>query len=246
MTRNGALEAGMRDRILGEIRRIAAENDGKPPGVQVFEKESGIRRGAWLGRYWARWGDAVAEAGLEPNSKQIGLTEDFCLQKLAEAARHFKKFPTSAEVRIFGRMQPDFPGHTSFNNVLGSTTEMQTKLRNWAVSNAEYADLLPLLPPEQDGDQPQAQQALSKEGWVYLLQSSTHYKIGRSDQIEKRLKQITIALPETTVLVHAIRTDDPPGIEAYWHRRFDDRRANGEWFKLSKMDVAAFKKRKFM
>jgi hypothetical protein len=123
---------------------------------------------------------------------------------------------------------------------------MRAKLREWAASHAEYADLLPLLPQVQERDQPQAQEVLSKEGWVYLLQSSTHYKIGRSDQIEKRLKQIAIALPESTVMVHAIRTDDPPGIEAYWHRRFDDRRANGEWFKLSKAEVAAFKKRKFM
>jgi hypothetical protein len=57
---------------------------------------------------------------------------------------------------------------------------------------------------------------------------------------------LRIQLPVREELVHAIETDDPSGIEAYWHQRFKPRRANGEWFRLDPSDVTAFKRRSYM
>ena len=81
---------------------------------------------------------------------------------------------------------------------------------------------------------------------MYLLKSGHFYKIGRSNAVGRRERELAIQLPEKAIVVHSIKTDDPPGIEAYWHRRFEARRKNGEWFDLSPQDVAAFRRRKFM
>ncbi len=53
-------------------------------------------------------------------------------------------------------------------------------------------------------------------------------------------------MPYKTEEVHVISTDDPVGIEAYWHNRFREKRLEGEWFQLSAADVKAFQRRRVM
>jgi hypothetical protein len=53
-------------------------------------------------------------------------------------------------------------------------------------------------------------------------------------------------MPESLKVIYEIKTDDPTGIEAYWHKRFEAKRKNGEWFDLSREDISAFRRRKFM
>lgn len=232
-----------REYILDEIRRVAEKN-GRAPGRQVFEKETGIRMPEWYGVHWRAWGDALEEAGFKPNKKQGKLSSSEVLRKYAEAVRYFRRIPAEIDIRMFSRERADFPGHSTFTNHFGNKSGLVAALAKFVRENDEFSDILELLPqPEKlvDDEAP----APVGEGFVYLLKSGDHFKVGRSDELERRVKQISVQLPESVTLEHAIRTDDPPGIEAYWHRRFAERRANGEWFKLTPADIRAFKRRKF-
>src|SRR5580704_10232959 len=86
----------------------------------------------------------------------------------------------------------------------------------------------------------------SEVGYVYLLRSGRHYKIGKWNAVGRRERELAIQLPEKANIVYAIKTDDPAGIEAYGHNRFAPQRMNGEWFALTVRDVQAFRRRKFM
>ena len=60
-------------------------------------------------------------------------------------------------------------------------------------------------------------------------------------QMARPLK-VGIQLPEKLQPVHYIKTDDPAGVELYWHTRFASKRKEGEWFALTAQDVRAFKR----
>ena len=82
----------------------------------------------------------------------------------------------------------------------------------------------------------------ARVGEVYLFKSGHYYKIGKTNDTVRRGSELRIQLPETVRLIHSIKTDDPSGIEAYWHKRFEAKRKNGEWFDLSSAEIKAFKR----
>lgn len=78
--------------------------------------------------------------------------------------------------------------------------------------------------------------------FVYLMKSGRHYKIGRTNSPGRRSWELGIKIPIPPQTIHSFETDDPVGVEAYWHKRFEAKRGEGEWFNLNADDIAAFKR----
>jgi Meiotically up-regulated gene 113 len=235
--------------IIDEIRRTARDNDGVPLGVGRFLKETGIRESDWRGRFWVRWSDAVREAGLEPNQKQGAIDDNVLLDKLIALIRELGHFPVAAEIRLKDAQDRTFPNLKTFAR-FGLKHDLVARVRAYCESKPGYDDVVTMctaVTPANNG-QPvnEVKGAEPAFGFVYLMKSGKHYKIGRSNAVGRREYELGILLPDTPSTVHKIKTDDPVGIEAYWHGRFAAKRKGGEWFELDATDVKAFKRRTFM
>jgi hypothetical protein len=236
--------------ILAEIKRTAEQNGGAPLGTTKFAKITGIKKADWYGKYWSRRGDALTEAGFAPNEFQSPYDERELLQPLALLVREFGRVPVEGELRIRARQDKAFPSHSAFAK-LGSKPERARKLLDYCAETPGFNDVAAIcrsFVAEQKEEAPkEAEPGTEPEhGYVYLARMSKYYKIGHTGSVGRRQYELAIQLPQKLTLVHSITTDDPAGIEAYWHKRFELQRANGEWFELSAQDVRAFKRRTFM
>lgn len=235
-----------KEHIMEEIKRTAKANEGLPLGRMRFFKETGIKESDWIGKFWIRWSDAVQEAGFEPNEKQGAFEEHTLLERLIELVRDIGHFPVAAELRMKAHKDHTFPNPKTFRR-FGRKAQMIARIRQYCEGRSGYEDvfaLCPLVSNRETDSEPEKQ--VEQFGFVYLLKSGRYYKIGHSNAVGRRERELAILLPDPTNTVHSIKTDDPAGIEDYWHKRFAAKRKNGEWFELEPSDVKAFRRRTFM
>ncbi|HEV2754354.1 MAG TPA: GIY-YIG nuclease family protein [Actinomycetota bacterium] len=220
---------------------------GTPLGQQAFQTATGIRNRDWRGRYWARWSEAVREAGLSPNLKKQAFHDEYVFPKLIDLIRELGRFPTGDELAIRRRKDATFPSPSVWRRMGSTRDQLVARLAAYCEAQANgkesYEDVLSILRPllaSDAAETPEARQSAVPIGFVYLLKSGRHYKLGRTKALGRRERELSIQLPQKTNRVHVIETDDPVGIERYWHSRFADRRVrpDAEWLELTADDVA--------
>jgi hypothetical protein len=129
----------VRETVLLEIRKLAKANNGQPPGIRSFEQQTGIRESAWRGVYWARWGDALKEAGFSPNEWQGKSEANLIVQKYIDAARHYGFLPTASELQMYRNARTDFPGVKTVFKYFGSKEGLLSNLRVWVQDKPDPA-----------------------------------------------------------------------------------------------------------
>lgn len=234
--------------IIREIKRTAEENNRQPLGAKRFQDETGLKESDWFGKYWRNWGDALLEAGFRPNQMQTGYDETALITALLDLTRELGRFPVKADLLLKRRRDVSFPSHNVFTRCFGGKRQRVTKLLQFCHAHSGFEDVVAVLEltAAAESSAPTVSKASHAEsvGFVYLVRHGSRrgYKIGKTINPIRREGEIAIELPLKVKPEHVIKTDDPAGIERYWHERFAGKRMNGEWFALSAEDVRAFKK----
>ncbi len=200
----------------------------------------------WYPHTWLRWGDALSEAGYAPNPLQTKASDEVLIEKYIGFARELGRFPVEGEIRRKAREDQSFPSHSVFSR-FGGKDKLLEAVAAHCRKTSGFEDVL-LLCAERETKSAHIKAAQGESGkkiateFVYLMKSGPHYKIGRTNSIGRRGSELAIKIPVPPKTIHSIETDDPIGVESYWHKRFADKRGEGEWFLLTQEDVKAFKR----
>lgn len=230
-----------REEIVGEYKRLR-NGINRPPDARTFYRETPIsRRTAEAAFGSMAFSKIQREAGDEPRQFVTpGRSHDEFFSIYGRAVRELMVIPTEAEWN-HRRIKPTPSGYAKKLGLRWS--ELPRAFLDWASDKPDWEDVVRICDtccPYQDSisGEPSAVAC----GYVYLIKSGRFYKIGRTNSPGRRGYELDLQLPEEPKTIHVIKTDDPVGIEAYWHNRFKAKRKRGEFFELDVNDVTAFKR----
>ncbi|HET6400682.1 MAG TPA: GIY-YIG nuclease family protein [Candidatus Kapabacteria bacterium] len=210
------------EELLDDLRKITEKLGDDLTGSEYDAQ--GKFNSTTLARRFGGWNEALLAVGVEPK-KLVDITDEILFKNLEEVWLKLGRQPKRKEMK-----QP-----------LSRFSERPYyRFGTWKMALERFVEYTNSRTSDNQSISEGQPQSLATAGHVYLIQSGKYFKIGKTNDLGRRTKEIAIELPEASIVIHTIQTDDPYGIEAYWHRRFKDRRKNGEWFELSEADVQAF------
>ncbi len=148
--------------------------------------------------------------------------------------RGYKSDEQQAQIELWYSYLIEYPPHpiTSNSDIwrIWELIDEVTNLLDQLVEYERFRDLAPRFPN-------------AHPGYVYLFQLSTgHYKIGFSNNPQRRGREITSGLPFSIELLHQIQSNQIACLEHELHVRYADKRhGDTEWFSLTDEEVLQIK-----
>ena len=224
--------------IVEEYTKLKESNDfqGRTPTSREFYDKTPVTKGTAEKAFGEQAYSKIQKAaGDVPNEfGSEGRTEQEFFEIYGEAVRsnvlRGKGHPTKAQWK-HEEQKPTVDGYCYKFEC--NWSDMPAKFCEWAPDNEQWADVVSALagaiPTERKPETDRVDR-----GYVYLMKMKQYYTIGKSDHTGRRQYEHERKLPEKPELIHEIETDDPFGVEAYWHNRFTDKRTetDGSWYKL--------------
>jgi len=221
-----------KQQIIEMILSIATQNGGRAPGIRKFESLTGIGKPGWYPKFWLRWSDAIREAGCQPNTMDRSFDKEVLIKKYIVLIRELQRFPIEGELRIKRTKDKTFPSDGAFKS-LGGKSVRAAQIVEYCLTHEGFEDIIPICSEFASTEAINLDDGVSEiqpVGYVYLFQHGPRreYKIGKTNNPIRREGEISIELPEKVKPIRVIKTDDPSGVELYWHRRFKDKAMNVE------------------
>lgn len=242
-----------KEEILKEVQKWSEENRGHTPSEKVLREELGIPKWDWI-NYWTKMTDLQNEAGLTPHvfDKTKYTKPDLC-RLFVKVIGEYGKWPSRDVLDFKRKKDPNFPASATFYKQLGSANngDLARTILEYVKDKRGSREIIKICNVYLENNiKPIEDLGTGVVGYVYLLKSvlmnATAYKIGKTKDVENRVRQLHQPSNQQE-LVYYIKTDDPDGVERYWHLRFEPKRIyphkiKDEWFKLNSSDVKAFKR----
>ncbi len=222
---------------------------GKLLSQADFMRQTRISAYHWEGGYWRSWSEFQAALGFTPNKRKTKTPDGVLLRRYAELALELKRLPRYTDMKVRRRQDPSFPCDATYY-LFGGHARFMLKLEAFCEGKPEFAPVAAML--DERRSQYIARQrngTRGVRGFVYLCRAGEPqlrtYRLGHERGGYKRVRRLAQRMRVLPDTIHVIDTDDPQGIESYWHARFRPYRMGENVYHLDWNDVLAFRLRRF-
>jgi hypothetical protein len=179
--------------ITSAIQRLALDNGGKPLGERLFLANAGLSRSALWSSGFSNYSDALVAAGFSKNQLNSASQPKVVLASLVDLIRSIGRFPTKGHIKVARAKDKSFPSYEAFLTVAGGAfSNLPSLTLEYCQANgmSDIEHLIPRGTNRVEGEAKDVQRAVA--GYVYLVKHGQHYKIGRSNDIARRRREISL------------------------------------------------------